>query len=210
MFQQRCVPPPVHFAAVALLSLLMAGCAGGRFDTPFASGHYESHAVQCVPYARQVSGVQLYGDAYTWWNQVAPDPAQPILTAPRYAYGMLPIPGSVLVLAQTPRMTHGHLAVVKDVIDPRTINVTQSNWGSDSKTRRIIYESQRAMDVSDLNDWSQVRFWNKDAEQFGFPYAAKGFIYRTASQQQMPDFTTVLSQTLADNNSDDTPHDMAH
>jgi hypothetical protein len=27
--------------------------------------------LQCVPYARQVSGIQLYGDAHTWWDQAA-------------------------------------------------------------------------------------------------------------------------------------------
>lgn len=25
--------------------------------------------LQCVPYAREVSGIQIYGDAHTWWDQ---------------------------------------------------------------------------------------------------------------------------------------------
>ena len=25
--------------------------------------------LQCVPYARQVSGIRIYGDAHTWWDQ---------------------------------------------------------------------------------------------------------------------------------------------
>lgn len=25
--------------------------------------------LQCVPYARQISGIQIYGDAWTWWGQ---------------------------------------------------------------------------------------------------------------------------------------------
>ncbi|HEY1096703.1 MAG TPA: CHAP domain-containing protein, partial [Alphaproteobacteria bacterium] len=138
------------------------------FSTPNASGHYVASPVQCVPYARAESGVQLYGDAHTWWNQ-APG---------KYNYGHYPQPGAVLVLAQTQRMTHGHLAVVKNILNNREINVTHSNWGSDWKTRRIIYESMRVADASPGNDWSLVRFWNRDANTFGFPYQARGFIYR--------------------------------
>ena len=36
--------------------------------------------LQCVPYARQVSGVQIYGDARTWWDQAQG----------RYATGTVP------------------------------------------------------------------------------------------------------------------------
>lgn len=82
------------------------------------------------------------------------------------------------MLAQTSRMTHGHLAVVKRIIDGRHIDVTHSNWGSDWSSRRKIYELVRVEDVSAGNDWSQVKFWNDEANCFGFPYAAKGFIYK--------------------------------
>ncbi len=27
--------------------------------------------LQCVPYAREHSGVKIYGDAYTWWDKAA-------------------------------------------------------------------------------------------------------------------------------------------
>ena len=27
--------------------------------------------LQCVPYARQVSGIRIFGDAHTWWDQAA-------------------------------------------------------------------------------------------------------------------------------------------
>ena len=26
---------------------------------------------QCVPFARLVSGIQIFGDAWTWWSQAA-------------------------------------------------------------------------------------------------------------------------------------------
>ena len=27
--------------------------------------------LQCVPYARQLTGIQIFGDAHTWWGQAA-------------------------------------------------------------------------------------------------------------------------------------------
>src|SRR6478672_2506999 len=38
---------------------------------------------QCVPYARDYSGIQIFGDAWTWWTQANG----------RYARGQLPIRG---------------------------------------------------------------------------------------------------------------------
>jgi surface antigen len=152
----------------AALAAMLTACAGGRFSTPNASGHYVSSPVSCVPYARDVSGIQIYGDAYTWWNKAYP----------RYTYGSMPQLGAVLVLEKTNRLRYGHLAVVKKIINQRQIDVTHSNWGSDREHRRIIYESMRAEDISPNNSWTSVRFWNKDANVFGFPYAAKGFIYK--------------------------------
>ncbi len=147
--------------------LVLIACAH-NFKTPNASGHYASKPLQCVPFARSASGIQLYGDAYTWWDQAA-------LTHPR---GTIPMPGAVLVLAQTERMTHGHLAVVKRVIDNRQVDVTHSNWGNNWSTRRIIYDLVRAIDVSPYNDWTQVKFWNHEQNCFGSPYQAMGFIYK--------------------------------
>ncbi len=74
-------------------------------------------------------------------------------------------------------MVHGHLAVVKKVINSRQINVTHSNWGNDPKSRRILYHSMRVEDISPANDWTRLRFWNDEDAVFGFPYAANGFIY---------------------------------
>lgn len=107
------------------------------------------------------------GDAHSWWERAAPT----------YDRGHSPRPGSVLVLAQTSRMKHGHVAVVTDVLGPRQINVTHSNWGNDRYSRRVIYDYMRVEDASANNDWSSVRFWNPDKNVFGFPYQARGFIY---------------------------------
>lgn len=152
-----------------VMPFLLAACSTvTHFSTPQASGHYVVGPMQCVPYARQVSGIQLYGDAHTWWDKAYP----------RYHRGNRPQIGSVLVLSRTPRMTHGHVAVVKKIVSNREIDVTHSNWGDDFISRRVVYESARVADISPRNDWTQVKFWNYDKNCFGFPYAAKGFIYR--------------------------------
>lgn len=137
------------------------------FDTPHAKGRYADAPIQCVPYAREVSGIQLRGNAHTWWDKAAN----------RYKRGYIPKPGAVLVLAGTKKMRHGHVAVVRRVVNNRMIEVTHSNWGNSRETRRMIYDNMRVEDLSALNDWSKVRFWNYHLNCFGLPYKARGFIY---------------------------------
>jgi len=159
----------MHILKPLILSailLTLAACSTS-FNTPYAAGHYESSPTQCVPYARSVSGVNLYGDAYTWWDQADPSKR-----------GNIPAVGSVLVLANTQRMYHGHLAVVTRIVGPREISVTHSNWGDGPLTRRRVFDYQRVLDASLMNDWSSVRFWNYQKDSFGAAYAAKGFIYK--------------------------------
>lgn len=153
---------PAFFALAALL--LLQGCA---FSGNNASGYRKFSREECVPYARRVSGVQIYGNAHTWWEQAAGN----------YARGNTPAPGAVLVLAKTSRLRYGHLAVIKDIYDPRTVEVTHTNWGDDWFSRRITYESLRVQDVSAANNWTSVRFWNRETGGFGAAYAAYGFIY---------------------------------
>ncbi|MCB1537614.1 MAG: CHAP domain-containing protein [Rhodospirillales bacterium] len=137
------------------------------FSHTNASGYTQLQHQQCVPYARDVSGIPIRGDAWTWWGQAAG----------RYARGNHPASGAVLVLAKTQRLTHGHLAVVTGVLSPRDILVTHTNWGDNPFNRRIVYTAMRAQDVSPANDWTSVRFWNDEKSVFGFQYAAYGFIY---------------------------------
>lgn len=159
----------ILYVFVALWAALwVTGCATS-FRTPHATGRYASAPVQCVPHARAVSGFQIYGDAHTWWDKAKP---------PVYARGTRPRAGAVMVLSRTARMRYGHVAVVKDLLGPREITVSHSNWGSDRKNRRIIYDSVRVRDVSLGNDWSSVSFWNHGGQNFGFPYAVRGFIYK--------------------------------
>jgi hypothetical protein len=153
-------------------SLLLAGCGGGpalvdRGGPGIAEYSTVDDPIQCVPYARDVSGIPIRGDAWTWWDQAAGV----------YDRGHRPEPGAVLVLGARGRLASGHLSVVTGVVDARTILVTQSNWGSDGETRRRIYSAQSAVDVSPGNDWSEIRFYNPDTRAFGSVYSADGFIY---------------------------------
>nr|WP_298689346.1 CHAP domain-containing protein [uncultured Dongia sp.] len=125
---------------------------------------YES--MTCVPYARMISGINLRGDAYTWWNN-----ADGI-----YQRGAAPTPGAVLVLAQTSRLRSGHVAVVRQVISPREILVDHANWIPGHVTN-----GQSVYDVSPANDWSMPRFYNAEARVYGSVYPAYGFIYNVAA-----------------------------
>ncbi len=159
-----------RFLLFTFLVCLLSACStttGTRsVKAPNFSGYYAQKPIQCVPYARDVSGIPIRGNAHTWWYQASQD-----------RRGSQPQIGAVLVLAKTSRLRYGHLAVVKDVLGPRRILVTHSNWGSDRKSRSFIYETMLVEDVSSRNDWSHLRFWNQYTNAFGSPYEAYGFIY---------------------------------
>lgn len=120
----------------------------------------------CVPYARAVSGVEIFGDAWTWWEAASG----------RYARGSRPIKGSVLVWKRDGRLRSGHVAVVTRVVGPREILVTHANWGwGPEKPRGQIDHDISIIDVSPGNDWSAVQVWN--GESYGRSYQTHGFIY---------------------------------
>ncbi|HVZ02219.1 MAG TPA: CHAP domain-containing protein [Dongiaceae bacterium] len=151
---------------VALL-LVLAGCGTPRSGMePAASGSAGDVALSCVLYARATSGIDLRGDAYTWWDSAAG----------HYLRGQVPETGAVLVLAKTDRLQLGHLAVVREVIDDRDILVDHSNW----VPGKIIMGMQ-VRDVSPANDWTELRFFNQDYGVFGSIYPADGFIYQLIS-----------------------------
>ncbi len=155
--------------AALLISLSLSSCATSAppklpTSTPAT---FVSTPISCVPYARQVSGIQISGDAYSWWNSASP----------RYQRGQVPKAGSVLVLARTQKMRSGHVATVARVIDSRHITVNHSNWGNNTGRRSVIYHDMPVEDISKANDWSSVKFWNYEAGVYGFPYKAHGFIY---------------------------------
>lgn len=130
--------------------------------------------LQCVPFARDASGIQIRGDAKNWWK----------LAAGKYARSRRPHEGSVFVMRGYKSERRGHVAVVRQILDDRTIVVDHANWGNDGR----VYLSAPVRDESPKNDWSQVRVWYTPADQWGRRiYRAKGFIHPT---------TAVASSTL--------------
>jgi len=159
-----------RFVGIVGLSLFLslAGCSAPRSGIgPTASTAPDDVAVSCVLYARAVSGIDIRGDAFTWWDGAAG----------RYLRGQVPEAGAVLVLAKTDRLQLGHLAVVRQVIDARDILVDHSNWVPGK-----IITGMQVQDVSPANDWTALRFFNQDYGVFGSIYPADGFIYRLTSR----------------------------
>jgi surface antigen len=124
--------------------------------------------LQCVPYARQVSGIQIYGDAWTWWSQAKG----------RYARGYLPKIGAVMALRPHANSRLGHVAAVSRIIDSRTILVRHANWSPIDGRRGQIEDNVKVVDVSPTNDWSEVRIWYAPIGALGGSrWPVQGFIY---------------------------------
>lgn len=153
-------------------ALLSVGACAGKTSQKVSSGSFK----QCVPFARETSGIQIRGDARTWWQQAEN----------RYDRGVTPARGSVLVLKPDSRLPSGHVAVVSAVKGPREIRVDHANWGWNDQTRGKIYRNMPAIDVSSANDWSAVRFKHPDVGDFGREYPAYGFIHKNTSFAALP------------------------
>lgn len=124
---------------------------------------------QCVPFARESSGIQLYGDAHTWWDQAEG----------RYARGRTPRVGAVMSFRPYRAMTLGHVAMVSRIIDSRTVLLRHANWSPIEGRRGQIEMDVRAVDVSPDNDWSEVRVWYAPIGDLGTTrWPVNGFIYK--------------------------------
>jgi surface antigen len=157
--------------AASCLALAVSGTAhadaSGNFD-PGTGGAELAPYLQCVPYARERSGVQIYGDALTWWDQAEG----------RYKRGHRPKPGAVMAFRPAGSMTLGHVAAVAKVIDSRTVLLDHANWSPIDGRRGQIERGVRAVDVSPDNDWSQVRVWYDPIQALGTTaWPVAGFIY---------------------------------
>ena len=118
----------------------------------------------CVPFARMVSGIRIFGNAATWWNQAVG----------KYTRGDAPKAGAVMVFKAIGSMRSGHVATVSEVVSDRIVKVTHANWSS----RGQIEHDVEVMDTSAKNDWSQVRVWFKSLHDLGtHTYPVYGFIY---------------------------------
>ncbi|WP_188773013.1 CHAP domain-containing protein [Novosphingobium endophyticum] len=120
--------------------------------------------LECVPFARQLSGIQIYGDAHTWWKQAKG----------RYARGSEPRVGAVLAIEPHGNSTLGHVAAVSRIVDSRTILVSHANWSIPGKIERNV----TVLDVSPRNDWSEIRVWYAPSRNLGASHwPVAGFIY---------------------------------
>lgn len=163
-----------RLAAAAGLCVALAGCASGpdygdsddyAYGPPPQGGRTArpDNPLQCVPYARDQSGVTIFGDAYTWWDKAAG----------RFARSPDPSRGSVMVLYNYAGPNRGHVAVVRELIDSRTIKVDHANWLDDG----AIYTDDPVRDVSPDNDWSRVKVFNLRTGAWGSRvYPVQGFI----------------------------------
>lgn len=119
---------------------------------------------ECVPYARLLSGIQIWGDAVTWWKQAAS----------KYVRSTRPAPGSVLVLRGWNDDTRGHVSSVTEIVSSRIMRVDHANWLKGGE----ISLNVPVIDVSAANDWSKVRIWHVPGGYWGGrTYEVDGFIH---------------------------------
>lgn len=131
---------------------------------------------QCVPFARLISGVQIFGDAHTWWRQAAG----------KYETGFAPKAGAVLCFKSHGKMRLGHVGVVSQVLTDRVIQLTHANWSRIGGSRGQIERDVTVIDVSPQGDWSQVKVWYDPIQDLGTTsYPTYGFIYPDADAQKM-------------------------
>jgi hypothetical protein len=131
-------------------------------------------SAECVPFARELSGIDIVGDAWTWWAQAAG----------RYRRGRTPEIGSVMVFRATEDMPLGHVAVVTAVLGPRTVLVSHRNWAGGLEKGRIDLD-RPVEDVSPRNDWSGVRVWHEATGRLGpGAHPLAGFVH--ANPQPVP------------------------
>ena len=170
-------------AAIAAAALLVFGASAARaasasqilagaLPSP-AAAPSPSPAVnqgwQCAQFARLFTGIQIFGDAGTWWDKAVG----------KYARGFSPQAGSVLVFKPYGPMTRGHVAVVSQVLTDRIIQVTQANWSLIGGRRGQVEKDVTVVDVSPTGDWSRVKVWYDPIGDLGTTvYPTYGFIYK--------------------------------
>ncbi len=145
----------------------------GRFARH--TGYSSGGGIQCVTFARADSGIELAGNANTWWDHAAGV----------YQRGSRPEAGSVLNFRANGAMRMGHVAVVNQVVDSRTLVIDHANWGGPGAVRGGVSRDISVVDVSPSNDWSAVRVGLGHSGDYGSIYPTYGFIYNRPDQGTM-------------------------
>ena len=169
--------PALAHAADPISQLLGRSTAPVAADAPAASDTFAQSSAklvgwQCAQFARLFSGIQIFGDAGTWWDKALG----------KYARGFTPEAGSVLVFRPYGPMTRGHVAVVSQVLTDRIIQVTHANWSLINGARGQVEKDVTVVDVSKAGDWSSVKVWYGPQGDLGRTvYPTFGFVYHAAA-----------------------------
>ncbi|MEJ2410150.1 MAG: CHAP domain-containing protein [Novosphingobium sp.] len=143
------------FASVLFAGLLMSAPA-------------QAH-LQCVPYAREMSGIEIHGNARTWWDKASG----------HYERGREPQVGAVMAMSASRAMPLGHVAVVSKIVDARHILIDQANWAGPGVVEHDVPVEDASLD----GDWSEVRVWYAPADTMGARLnPVSGFIYPQAAE----------------------------
>ncbi|MDR3524499.1 MAG: CHAP domain-containing protein [Acetobacteraceae bacterium] len=149
--------------------------------------YVHSVRLQCVPFARAASGIEIKGNAANWW-----DSASGV-----YARGQAPEAGSVLNFRSTRGMRLGHVAVVTAVISTREVEIDHANWAGPGASKGGVSRGMSVIDVSPDNSWTQVRVSLGGEGKYGSVYPTYGFIY------DRPDNGVFAMNTQANGNLDE-------
>lgn len=166
-----------RFLPIRLLPFFSTPLVAAMLIIPVAQAQALYEGLQCVPYARQLSGVQIFGDAHTWWGQAQG----------KYARGNAPKIGAVLAFKPFGKMQLGHVAAVSKILDNRTLLISHANWSTINGQRGHIENNVQVIDVSERNDWSRVRVWYTPIGALGTTeWPTHGFIYPDKAPKSMP------------------------
>ena len=166
--------------AAVLCAASLAGCADFDDPGPVARHAYGAHPrtltdgprQQCVPYVRNHSSIGIWGDAWTWWDKASG----------RFGRSHKPATGAVMVMVGYDGADRGHVAVVRRVLSKREIVVDHANWLNHGE----VGLDNPVMDVSDDNDWSQVRVWYTPGSHYGGRvYRVAGFILPSGTEDRV-------------------------
>jgi hypothetical protein len=169
-----------RLAVATAFCALLAGCSSAP-DSVFSGNTPTDNdatmtmldkPLSCVPFAREHSGVNIHGDAYTWWEQAAG----------RYPRSAIPSKGAVMVLAGYAGTKRAHVAVVRRIVSSREIRVDHANWLNNG----AIFMDDPVADISPDNDWTQVLVWNVETHAWGVhTYDVQGFIEPGSANREM-------------------------
>jgi surface antigen len=152
----------MHWGRLFLFAVTLVAATAAPAERMLGAGG------ECVPFARKMSGIAIYGDAWTWWEQAAGT----------YNRGASPRVGAVLAFKPHGAMNLGHVAVVSQLVAPGVIMVTHANWSRIGGVRGQAERDVTVVDASGRGDWSVVRVWYDGEEGLGATrYPVYGFIY---------------------------------